>query len=154
MKVRNGHRPMQEANVSALRSSLMALKKDCLSFRGPQGTWVPLVIRETADKLTVFLFTVSPSFLLGQLLPAYLFPGHSVHTSINSFAMWHHNLSALCTFVLLKGRCMLTYLSNINTSVLGTFQMLNRDGFIIYYCCSHDLRYESQNQFLKHYPVN
>ena len=87
MKVRNGHRPMQEANVSALRSSLMALKKDHLSFRGPQGTWVPLVIREAADELTAFLFTVSPSFLLGQLLLAYLVPGHSVHTSINSFAV-------------------------------------------------------------------
>ena len=51
MKVRNGHRPMQEANVSALLSPLMALKKDHLSFRGPPGTWLPLVIREAADEL-------------------------------------------------------------------------------------------------------
>ena len=87
MKVRNGHRPMQEANLSALLSPLMALKKDHLSFRGPPGTWLPLVIREAADELIAFLFTVSPSFLLGQPLPAYLFPGHSVHTSINPFAM-------------------------------------------------------------------
>lgn len=78
---------MQEANVSALLSPLMTLKKDCLSFRGSQGTWIPLVIREAADELTAFLFTVSPSFLLGQPLPAYLLLGHSVHTSINSFTM-------------------------------------------------------------------
>ena len=76
---------MQEANVSALLSPLMTLKKDRLLFRGPQGTWI--VIREAADELTAFLFTVSPSFLLGQPLPAYLFPGHSVRTSINSFTM-------------------------------------------------------------------
>ena len=55
MKVRNGHRLMQEANVSALLSPLMALKKDRLSFSGPPGTWVPLVIREAADGFINFL---------------------------------------------------------------------------------------------------
>lgn len=58
---------------------------------------------------------MNPNFLVGQLLPAYLLSGHAVHTSIKSLPIWHHDLSALGTPVILKGRHPFIHLYNINT---------------------------------------
>lgn len=85
MKVRNGHNARSKCVSSAF--STHDSKEGPSFIQGPPGYLDTIVIREAADELTAFLFTVSPSFLLGQPLPAYLFPGHSVRTSINSFTM-------------------------------------------------------------------
>lgn len=107
-------RPM--SHLCFFYSSLLKKKKKTLfPSRRPQDAAIPFLKRKGSHELTYFLFTMSPNFLLGQLLSAYMFPGHSVHASIKSLAIWHHNLSILCTPVLLKDRLSFIYLCNINT---------------------------------------
>lgn len=89
MKDRNGNRQIPETNVSPLLFLLITLKKKKTLFpsRRPQDAAIPFLKRKGSHELTYFLFTMSPNFLLGQLLSAYMFPGHSVHASIKSLAI-------------------------------------------------------------------